>query len=356
MRVLVVHELYPPDIAGGGEYIVQDIARGLAGRGADVSVLTTGDPTRTADGPIPVMRLPISRYRLNLAVARIVAAARDADIIQAFNYHACLPAYLAARYLSKPIVCEMLGIFTDEWLHMRGPIAGRMYRAWERLLVRLPFDRTVCLSDFSCDVAVSLGAARQRCVANFPGISHNDYYAAPEKDVDVLFLGKLSTRKGLDDVLAVAGMLPNLRFRLLGWAENHEAIKAAAPANVTVDAGNSPFERGPFLFEAFARAKIFLFPSRAETFGLVIAEAMASGCAVVSSVPLPFAGVRVTPGNLPEIAHAVQSLAQDKVQLTAMGAENMERAKAYSWERHVDTLWTIYHEVLAGQVAIPGER
>lgn len=355
MRVLIVHELYPPDIAGGGEYIVQDIAQGLRRSGATVSVLTTGNPEDDDTDGIPVTRLPISRYRLNLEVARVVRAARDADVIQTFNYHACLPAYIAARYLGMPIVCELLGLFTDEWLALKGPLAGRAFRIWERLLLRLPFDRAVFLSDFSADLAVQLGVPRERCVVNVPGISHDDYYSAPEKDVDVLFLGKLTTRKGVYDVLAVAEALPDLRFRVVGWGDDAESIKATAPPNVTVDGGTEPFDRGPFLFDALATARIFLFPSRAETFGLVIAEAMASGCAVVSSVPLPFAGERIVPGDIAGIADAIRRLAEDPAETAALGTANIERAKMYSWDRHVETLLQTYHQLLSGARPVGGE-
>jgi hypothetical protein len=35
LRVLLAHELFPPDFAGGGEYIVANIARSLRERGHD---------------------------------------------------------------------------------------------------------------------------------------------------------------------------------------------------------------------------------------------------------------------------------------------------------------------------------
>lgn len=354
MRVLIVHELYPPDIAGGGENVVRGVAEGLQRHGHEVSVLTTGDPENRGFNGVPVSRLPISRYKLNLAARRVAEAARDADVIHAFNYHACLPAFLAGRRLGKPAVCEILGLFTDEWLRMRGPIAGRMYRAWERRLLTLPFDRTVFISDYSAEIAVRLGVPRERCVVNFPGINHEHYFSSPERDVDVLFMGKLTVRKGIEDVLEVARRLPDLQFRVVGWSEDYEAVRAAAPGNIIMDVEAEPMGPVPFIFEALSRARILLFPSRAETFGLVIAEAMASGCAVVSSVPLNFAGAVITPGDIEGITEAVRRLAEDREGTAAMGRENIERAKAYSWDRHVEILSAMYEELLAGRHAAAG--
>src|SRR5580693_4467204 len=59
MKVLLTHHYFPPDFAGGGEYVVLETARGLLQRGVDVRVLTTGDPRITEYEGIPTVRLPI---------------------------------------------------------------------------------------------------------------------------------------------------------------------------------------------------------------------------------------------------------------------------------------------------------
>src|SRR5512146_313965 len=103
MRVLVTHERFLPDFCGGCEYGVYSMARGLQDRGVTVSVLTTGDPQKTEYGGLQTRRLPIHRYRMNLAVEEVMDAARNADLIQTSNYHASLPSIQAGRRLSKPV-------------------------------------------------------------------------------------------------------------------------------------------------------------------------------------------------------------------------------------------------------------
>ncbi len=44
MKVLLTHERFAPDFAGGGEYVVLETARHLRQRGVDVQILTMGDP------------------------------------------------------------------------------------------------------------------------------------------------------------------------------------------------------------------------------------------------------------------------------------------------------------------------
>ena len=76
MNVLLTHERFLPDFGGGGERIVYETARHLMRRGVQVRVVTTGDPRVTADGGVPNVRLPVSRYRFNLALRTILDHAR----------------------------------------------------------------------------------------------------------------------------------------------------------------------------------------------------------------------------------------------------------------------------------------
>ena len=125
MRVLICHERYNPDFGGGGEIVVHQTALLLSRMGIDVRVITTGDPEiRSVDG-IATYRLPISRYRFNFAAGKIAEIAGSADLIHTFNYHACIPALAAGRRTGKPVVCSILGLFGEEWKHLRGAVLGR---------------------------------------------------------------------------------------------------------------------------------------------------------------------------------------------------------------------------------------
>jgi len=342
LKVLLVHELFPPDFAGGGEYIVVEIARHLQALGHDVTVLTTGDPSITEHEGMRTKRLPISRYRLNLAWKAVAAEARDADVIHGFTYHALYPSHRAARALGKPFVCGILGLFGDVWLEMRGPVIGRMYRAAEKFLVGLPSDIKLHLSEFSQEESQRLGVHRPPDRVLEPGISLGEYYAKSDKEY-VLFTGKLDVRKGIDTVMQVARELPDVPFRVVGWGERFDELAAASPRNMRVE--QRPTDRNNYL-SVLAAARILLFPTKAETFGLVLPEAMASGCAIVSTSPLPFEGVRVRQDDVEGTRRAVRSLWDDPELCAQCGRQNQITARRYDWKRHADELEQVYRGLL----------
>jgi glycosyltransferase involved in cell wall biosynthesis len=344
LRILISHAIYPPDFAGGGEYVVHELAKKLAARGASVRVITAGDPRQDEVDGIPVRRLPISKYRFNFAARAIAREARDADIIQTFNYHACLPSWVAGKISKRPVVCGMLGLFGSEWRVLRGPVAGSVWQLWERLLLHVPYDSVLFYSEFSRRSPAGSLVRDERAVVCPPGISIKNYYVGEKQD-EVLFVGKFEQRKGIDTVIEIARRLPAIRFRVIGWGDRAESVLESAPPNVTVE----PFERGQVMYDAFARARVFLFPSRAETFGLALAEAMASGCAIVSSVPLGFEGELVTQNDVGHMTSAVERLMGDRALSDRLGRQNARLASAYTWDRHVDTVWAVYERLLRGE-------
>ncbi len=344
MRILLVHEHFPPESRGGGEYVVQETARGLIARGADLRVLTTGDPAIAEHAGVPTLRLPISRYALNLKARRIAAEARGCDLIHAFNYHAALPAFAAARRLGIPVVCGVLGLFGRTWREMRGPFLGRAFAALERRIVSRPYARTIFLSEESRSLGIAMGARAETSLVIPPGIDLDRFRPATSREDVILFAGRLDRRKGIHHLIAVARALPALRFRALGWAPDIAALRAAAPPNLEiVEDRNSPAYP-----EALSRARIFFFPSHAETFGIVVAEAMASGCAIVSSLgTMAFDGARVPAGDEAAMIAALARLAADPVATEAAGAENRRRAEAFGWDRAVTRVMETHTEIVA---------
>jgi glycosyltransferase involved in cell wall biosynthesis len=96
----------------------------------------------------------------------------------------------------------------------------------------------------------------------------------------LLYVGRLSAEKEIDRIKSVLEAIPGSRLALVGDGPHRQTLEkhfADTPTNFVGYLG------GHELAAAFASSDAFIFPSRTETLGLVLLEAMAAGCPVVAA-------------------------------------------------------------------------
>ncbi|HEY9693062.1 MAG TPA: glycosyltransferase [Oculatellaceae cyanobacterium] len=96
----------------------------------------------------------------------------------------------------------------------------------------------------------------------------------------LLYVGRLGAEKEIDRIKPVLEAIPNARLALVGNGPHREALEEHFAGTPTYFVG---YLEGLELASAFASADAFIFPSRTETLGLVLLEAMAAGCPVVAA-------------------------------------------------------------------------
>ena len=96
----------------------------------------------------------------------------------------------------------------------------------------------------------------------------------------LLYVGRLGAEKEIDKIKPVLEAIPNARLALVGNGPHREALEEHFAGTPTYFVG---YLEGLELASAFASADAFIFPSRTETLGLVLLEAMAAGCPVVAA-------------------------------------------------------------------------
>lgn len=343
MKILIVHELFLPDFAGGGEKLVYETAKNLQKAGHEVRVVTTGDPSIASYASIPTFRIKINRYLFNLSFWTIAKHARWADLIQTSTYNAVFPSWLVGKMFKKPVICMVMSYWGKEWKTMRPGISGRFSRLFERFTLHRRFAATIFLSDFSKSFAAASGMPEKNAAVINPGVETSLYRPLQKEDF-ILFSGRFAKQKGVYDVLKVARLLPQFQFMMMGWGEEEEALKKEAPENVMFL--NKSLKDGQDFFEQYGKASVFFLPSYGETFGFVLVEAMAAGCAVVSTMPLGFKGSLVEKGNVRQMTEAIRSLMEDKKKSTQFGKENSVLAKQYTWENFTATLISEYERIV----------
>jgi glycosyltransferase involved in cell wall biosynthesis len=96
----------------------------------------------------------------------------------------------------------------------------------------------------------------------------------------LLYIGRLSAEKEVDRIKPVLESIPGARLALVGDGPHREDLEKHFEGTNTNFVG---YLAGEELASAYASADVFVFPSRTETLGLVLLEAMAAGCPVVAA-------------------------------------------------------------------------
>jgi glycosyltransferase involved in cell wall biosynthesis len=179
----------------------------------------------------------------------------------------------------------------------------------------------------------------------------------------VLFLGMLSARKGLDELLAACVQLRhggNLPFacdivggeEVLGARAKYEQAFTAAGLSPWVRFHGPAFGADKLRF--LRRAQVFVLPSRAESFGIANLEAMATGLAVVSTrtgaipeyLENEVQGLLIDPGDASALAAAIARLIADPDLRQRLGTAARLRARDYDWTVIAARLDTMYASVI----------
>jgi glycosyltransferase involved in cell wall biosynthesis len=217
------------------------------------------------------------------------------------SYHTRFPEYLTARL---PLIPESWGYAFERWFHNAG--TGIMVST-PSLLAELTGKGLKRLMPWTRGVDTEL--FRPRNVRLFGGESV------------FLYVGRVSIEKNLSAFLDLD--LPGRKV-VVGGGPQLAILKAAYP---------EAFFTGPLfseaLAEAFASSDVFVFPSRTDTYGVVLLEALASGVPVAA---FPVTGPRdvVVHGK---VGHLSEDLREAALQaLTMDRAACRDYALGFSWE------------------------
>jgi len=179
----------------------------------------------------------------------------------------------------------------------------------------------------------------------------------------LLYAGRISPHKNLVRIIVAfsalktelqkEGLFPDLKLIIIGdELSKHPDLRRAVIKNrVQNDVRFLGFVPIGVLRIFYDQAKIFVFPSLYEGFGLPPLEAMAHGTPVVtsntSSIPevVGDAAVMVNPENVFEIAHALHRVLIDQSIREKLKARGVLQSQKFSWDNSVRRMLEVYHEV-----------
>lgn len=140
-----------------------------------------------------------------------------------------------------------------------------------------------------------------------------------------LYVGRVAVEKNIQRFLELD--LPGTKL-VVGDGPQLGALKAAFPGVVFVGA-----KTGEELVRHYQAGDVFVFPSRTDTFGLVLLEAMACGVPV-AAFPVPGPIDVVEDGRVGALSEDLASAAHRAASMSRQACR--EFAETYSWDRAVD--------------------
>jgi glycosyltransferase involved in cell wall biosynthesis len=227
---------------------------------------------------------------------------------------------------------EKLGNRTEGWhqtlsapLHRAAGIAAVGRWAWKDYRARFPEPRCFSLP-YYCELAPFLSQPRHETGS----------------EVVFLFCGQMIARKGVDLLLKAFAQLPGGRLLMVGREAELPQFLETLPAAVRSRVEYAGFQPPEALPAVFARADIFVLPSRYDGWGVGVNQAIAAGLPVICSdqvgagfdlVNEGINGMRTPSGNVASLKEAMQQFTDAPGLIRSYGEAS--RLKAREWTPEV---------------------
>lgn len=306
-HITIVSETFPPEINGVANTL-RHLCQGLLQRGHRVTVVrprqqheATGQVDHAGDQLFSaehvVTGLPLPGYpdlRFGLAGARsltklwkeqrpeavyvatqgplglaAVTAARRLGIPVSSGFHTNFHSY--SRYYGAGFMEKLLCVY-GRWFHNRTAIT---------LVPTRKMQRTVSDMGIAPTGLWSRGVDCHRFTPHKRDESLRRQWGLKDSERAVLYVGRLASEKNLQMAVAcferIRGLHPQTRFVLVGDGPLRKRLEERHPEYIFCGT-----RCGDDLARHYASGDIFLFPSKTDTFGNVVTEAMASGLGVVA--------------------------------------------------------------------------
>jgi glycosyltransferase involved in cell wall biosynthesis len=355
MRILMTSYEFPP-IGGGGAAVVAGLSRELVASGHEVDLVTMSfqnHPRQEVVDGVRVHRVPCLRKAKHNCTApeafSYVAGAMPTihrllsdhryDIVHA---HFLLPdgllAWQVKRYTGLPFVVTAHGSDVPGYNPHRLQTAHQLLRpVWKAVVEGA--NRIICPSEILERLVLEQRPSPRKTIVIPNGLEVGEYTPRAH-NTRILTVTRMLERKGVQYVLdALAESPVAAEVHIVGdgpylpeLRRKAEALRSPARFWGWLD------NRSPQLREIYESAGIFVFPSEAENFPIVLLEAMAAGLAIITTEGtgcaevVGDAGILVPIRDSRAIGRALERLVNDPALRQSLGAAARRRVEEnFTW-------------------------
>ena len=385
MKILHVAASYLPAVRYGGTIVsVHGLGKALAARGHDVHVFTTnvdgpGDSDVPLAAPVDLDGLKVWYFpspmfrRLYWSPAMAHSLAGHISEFDIAHLHALFvwPVWAAARAARRvrvPYVVAPRGM-------LEAALIQKKNRVMKSVLIAAVGRRML-----EGAAAIHVTSAREAAEAAAFGFALPRVYEVPN-GVDLnppptaaavlsipvaaviqgppflLYLGRISWKKGLDRLIAALPLVPGIRLVVAGNDDEghlHTVKTQAAAKAVTERLVFLGPVHGADKAALLGHARALVLPSYSENFGNVVLEAMAAGCPVVVTPEVGVADLvrdsgagLVLDGTPQTLGTGLSRLIADSPRRQTMGERGRTAAFDYSWAAVAERMERVYQEISA---------
>jgi glycosyltransferase involved in cell wall biosynthesis len=351
-----------PGPPGGIATLVEAILASRLRQEYGLAVLDTAQKGRLRYSPdVPGLRTPAYTLWHLLKLCRLLHEEKPEIVhVQASGGLAFLRDSLfimVARAWRKKVVCHFHGMLADQYVLFR----NRVLRSYFRLIMRW-VDVLILLSPrFVTDFDGIIARTQKRFVANFVP-SLNPPEKKPQSRMRVLYVGRLSGKKGVFDLLKAATVLkdePGIQFCLAGLEEKQadkDRILSELRDNGIQDRVHlAGYVQGREKAHLFESSDVLILPSYADVLPVAVIEAMAAAMPVIATpvgavldmVEDGVNGFIVPQGDYEMVAERILYLFRHPGKREEMGQSSLRKFnQEYSSEVNLDRIGKIYQGLL----------
>ena len=359
---------YGWDTPGGVQIHIKELAEWMIASGHEVSVLA---PVTDEDGNIEPWVVSAGRpisIPYNGAIAKVIfgplASSRVKQWITHGNFdllHLHEPAIPSLSLLAGwagdgPMVATFHAATNSQ--KIANAIGTMLDPLIERITAKIAVSeiaRETLKDRFNTEAVVIPNGIDTK---KFDGIGVRAEWALPNT---IGFIGRFDEpRKGLSVLLeaipAIVSQVPNLRILIAGPGEQHDFAKqipAQLRDRITFLGRISELEKAQF----FKSISLYIAPNTGgESFGIILAEAMAARTPIVASDLPAFArllddgksGSLFASENASALATAVIDMLANESERMKIAAAGFEKAKVFDWDTVGDQISSVYEMALVG--------